>query len=356
MITILDRYLMRQFLPIFVVAAGMFMTLVSLIDLFANLVRYLNYEVSFQQIFQVSLFYLPKSFSYAMPVSLLFAAAYTLGDLYGRNELTSIFSSGIPFWRFSMSLVFMGLLASIFSFYFDDVVVIPTLKKKNDLSRTLLRQQRTENNSDIVIKAMNGQLIYSVDFYDRTGQILNGVSIVEQNPRGEFISLIRSPQAVWNGEHWLFSNAVIYQWEDGLLRVGPLPETDRYREQPDAFRRSAVNVEELSARDAGLLVKDLKNAGLPFIEAQADYYHRFSFATASLVVMILSISMGGRFRKNILLMSLLASLGSAVIFYVMEMISMMMARLGYIPPFIGAWFPVGAFIVIGALMLRSAKT
>jgi lipopolysaccharide export system permease protein len=356
MILILDRYLLRQFLPICAVAAGMFMMLVSLIDLFANLVRYLSYEVPFSQIIQVSLFYLPKSFSYALPVSLLFAAAYTLGDLYGRNELTTVFSSGIPFWRFSMPLILIGFIASVFSFYFDDLVVIPTLTVKNDLSRTLLHQQQKENNSDIVIKARNGQIIYSVDYYDRTNEVLNGVSIVEQNARGEFISLVRAPRAVWNGEFWELADAVIYQWERELLRVRPLPETDIYREQPGIFRRNAVNVEELRARDAGLLVKDLKNAGLPFIEALSDFYHRFSFATASFVVMILSVSMGGRFRKNILLMSLLASLGSAVIFYVMEMISMMMAKLGYIPPFVGAWFPVGTFIVAGVLMMRSAKT
>jgi lipopolysaccharide export system permease protein len=55
-------------------------------------------------------------------------------------------------------------------------------------------------------------------------------------------------------------------------------------------------------------------------------------------------------------MSLATSLIVAVVFYVMEMISMMMARLGYIPPLAGAWFPVFVFIVIGALLLRSAKT
>jgi lipopolysaccharide export system permease protein len=279
-----------------------------------------------------------------------------LGDLYSRNELTSIFSSGIPFWRFSLSLVIIGLAASCFSFYFDDKVVIPTLRVKNDLSRVYLHQQHTETNSDIVIKARNGELIYSVDYYDHTAMALNGVSIVEQNENGEFVSLIRSAKAVWDEDHWKFTNAIMYSWEDGILLSHMLQETDAYREHPDTFRRNAVNVEELGARDAGLLVKDLKIAGLPFIAALADYYHRFSFPTASFVVMILSISMGGRFRKNILLMSLLASLSAAVVFYVMEMISMMMAKLGYIPPFIGAWFPVAAFIVIGVLLLRNAKT
>jgi lipopolysaccharide export system permease protein len=353
---ILDRYLAKQFLPIFAVAAAMFVMLLSLIDLFVNLVRYLNYEVPFLQIMRVCLFYLPKSFSYAMPISLLFAAAYTLGELYARNELTSIFSSGIPFWRFCMSLVFIGLLASVFSFFFDDLVVIPTLRVKNELSRRFLRQQTTENNSDVVIKARNGQLIYSVDYYDHTAQVLNGVGIVELDPGGEFISLIRAPRASWNGEYWVLQNPVIYQWENEILRTRPLPANNMYREHPDTFRRNAVKAEELPSRDVGFLVKDLKAAGLPFVEALADYYHRFSYATVSFVVMILSISMGGRFRKNILLMSLLASLVAAVVFYVMEMISMMMARLGYIPPVVGAWFPIFIFIIIGVLLLRSTKT
>jgi lipopolysaccharide export system permease protein len=353
---ILDRYLVRQFMPIFVVAVAMFMLLLSLIDLFANLVRYLNYEVPFSEIMRISLFYLPKRFSYALPISLLFASAYTLGDLYARNELTSIFSSGIPFWRFSLPLVFIGLFASFLWFFFDDNVVIPTLRVKNELSRRFLRQQISESSSDIVIKARQGQLIYSVDYYDNTAKVLNGISIVEQDERGNFVSLIRSQRAVWTGEYWDFVDPIIYYWGGTILRSGPLPPTDAYREQPDTFRRHTVKAEELPAMQVRLLVQDLKAAGLPFIEAQADFYHRFSFATVSLIVMILSISMGGKFRKNILLMSLLASLSAAVIFYVMEMITMMMARLNYIPTVIGAWFPVIVFIIIGLLLLRGAKT
>jgi lipopolysaccharide export system permease protein len=353
---ILDRYLVKQFFPIFLVAISMFVLLLCLIDLFANIWRYLSYEVPLKDILRVSFYYIPKSISYAMPISLLFAAAYTLGDLYARNELTSIFSSGIPFWRFSIPLLVIGLFASVFAFYFDDAVVIPTLRIKNTLSRTYLHQQRTEDNSDIVIKTQNGRLIYWVDYYDYVEQVLNGLSIVEQNEKGEFVSEVRAPRASWNGEYWVLSNPVVYKYEGDLLRVKTLEETGIYREHPDAFRRSAVEVEELPFREAWFLVEDLKNAGLPFIKALADYYHRFSFPTASLVVMVLSISMGGRFRKNILLMSLLASLSSAVVFYVMEMITMMMARLGYIPPIVGAWFPVGSFIIIGFIFLRSAKT
>jgi len=353
---ILDRYLLRQFAPIFIAALGMFAFLLSLIDLFAHLVRYLNNEVPFREIMRISAFYLPQAFSYALPISLLFASAYTLGDLYARNELTSIFSSGIPFKRFSLPLLLLGLAASVFSFFFDDIVVVPTMRSKNELTRRALRQHVVEHNSDVVIKARGGQLIYAVDFYDHIGQILNGISIVEQNAQGDFVSLIRAPRATWNGDYWNFVNPVIWFWDDGFLRAAPLPPTSEFREHPDAFRRSAVRPEELGALELRHLVSDLRAAGLPYAEAAADFFHRFSFATVSFIVMVLSLSMGGRFRKNILLMSLLASLSAAVVFYVIEMITMMMARLGQIPPFVGAWFPVAFFVALGLLLLGGAKT
>lgn len=352
----LDKYLTKQFFPVFLVGISMFGMLISMIDLFANLPRYLSYEVSLTDVLRVSLYYLPKSFSFALPVAIIFAAAYILGELYARNELTSVFASGIPFWRFSVPLLVIGLTASLFSFFFDDFVVIPTLKMKNELSDTLLHQQRSEFQADIVVKARNGQLIYAADYFDTESLNLHGLSIVKQDESGDFLSLIRAQRANWNGEYWELVNSVIYEWDNGFLRYKAYESGDEFREEPDTFRRNLVNVEELQFNDARLLVRDLKTAGLPFIDALADYHHRFSFATVSFVVTILSISMGGRFRKNILLMSLVSSLLAAVVFYVVEMITMMMARLGYIPPLVGAWFPVFIFIFLGIILLRTAKT
>jgi len=353
----LDRYLVKQFLPVFIVSISMFALLVLLIDLFTNLSRYLSYEIDPRDVLRVCILYLPKSFSYALPISLLFATAYTLGELFARNELTSVFAAGIPFWRFSMAFLAIGLAASILTFFFDDIIVIPTLRQKNELSRVLLRQQRSEFQSDIVVKAKGGLLTYAIDYFDAESKSMYGVSIINQDESGAFLSLIRAQRAGWQGEYWVFTNPVIYEWaENGIMRYRVFENNDEYREEPDTFRRNLVNVEELPFTDAGLLVRDLRAAGLPFTEALADYHHRVSFATVSFVVIILSISMGGRFRKNILLMSLLSSILSAVVFYVIEMVTMMMARLAYIPPVVGAWFPVLVFTALGVLLLRTAKT
>jgi lipopolysaccharide export system permease protein len=352
----LDRYLLRQFAPVFVVSVAMFMMLLTLIDLFAHLVRYLNNEVPAREILRASFLYLPQSFVYALPIALLFASAYTLGDLYSRNELTSVFASGIPFWRFSMPLLALGFAASFFSFFFSDTVVVPTMRMKNELTRVMLNQAAPEDRSDIVIRARYGKLIYAVDFFDNHAQILNGVNIIEQDADGRLVSLIRAPQAVWNVDHWAFVNPVIWEWQYDSLHIRTLESTNEFREGPDIFRRNMVEVEELRVRDAYLLIGDLRATGLPVAEALVNFHRRFSFSSVSFIVIILSLSMGGRFKKNVLLMSLLASLAAAVVFFVVEMLSMMLAQAGYINPATGAWFPVLLFIAAGIGLLRTAKT
>jgi lipopolysaccharide export system permease protein len=353
---IFDRYIVRHFVPVFFVAVGLFVLLFLLIDLFMNMVPYLDNFAPMDQILLVSVYYIPKSFTFALPISLLFAVAYTLGDLYARNELTTIITAGVPFWRLIASFLVIGFCMSFFAFFFEDNIAIPTYRIKTTMTRTLRHQQIQENNSDIVIKTHSGNRIYAVDFYDYDKLVLNGVSVIEKDDNGNFLSQIRAPSARWFEGHWVFSNPVIYSWQDDTITVNALIPSDKYDEDPELFRRSAVNPADLSAKDAAELANDLHEAGLPYTAALADVYHRYSFSTVSFIVIILSISLGGRFRKNILMMSLLVSILCAVSFYVVEMVTMMLGRLGYISPFLGAWFPVFLFIIIGTVLVRYSKT
>ncbi len=352
----LDRYLLRHYIPVFLVALAMFVVLLSLIDLFANLWRYLSYEAPGAEILKVVLHYLPKCVSYALPISLLFASAYTIGTLYSQHELTVVFISGIPLWRFTFPLLLLGGLVSLGSFFFEDRIVIPQYALKKELSRTLLKQKRSGNNSDIVVKSDQGRLVYAVDFYNDIDTSLNGLSIIQRDPEGKLSALIRARKASWESGVWKLENATAYTWDQGVLVSKTYQDSLGYTENPAIFRRNAVEVGELSVRDAGLFIADLRTAGLPYYGALADYYKRYAFSVTPLVVLLLSIPMGGRFRKNILLMSLLSSLMAAVLFYVAQMLTMMLAKLGYIPAFWGAWTPVFLFIIIGSGMVRSART
>ena len=353
--TTLDRYLVRQFFPVFFAALALFTMMIVLIDLFLFLTRYLSNGAAFPAILKVSLFYIPKSISYALPISLLFASAFTLGDLSSKNELLMILGAGIPFLRFCLFFIIIGAAASIFAFFFEDRAVIPALRQKNRMNRELL-MSAAENFSNIVIKLEEGRLVYAVDYYDPVSLSLIDVTIIEMDENKNLYSIVYAPRAEWTGSGWNFSDSLYYTWDNGFLRpIAGEPDTEKYREDPETFRRSSVSAEDLNVRDTALLIRDLRRAGLPVASALTNYYQRFSFSAVPFVVIFLSLTVSGRFKKNTLLLSLLASLGTAVIYYVIEMISMMSARAGILHPFLGAWIPVFVCTAAGFILLKNAE-
>ncbi|MDR1505716.1 MAG: LptF/LptG family permease [Treponema sp.] len=352
----IDKYLVKQFVPVFAASLLMFMLLVILIDLFVNLARFLDNGAEMAQILKISVYYFPQSLLYALPVSLLFSSAYMLGDLYSRNELTSMLCSGIPFARLCLPLFLAGAAFSFFSFFFEDNAVIPALRVKKELTSLILRNQNMEGSSDVVIKTGGGRIIYAVDHFDRTSGTLNGVTIIELDENNAFKSLVRAWKAEWDGTAWELSGPASYQYRDGFVKMTEGEERGKFTADPEMFWRSSIAPEDLKARDAALHITDLKNSGLPSASAKADYHHRFSFSTVCFVVIFLSVTLGGRFKKNILLLNLLASLGVAAVFYVIEMVTMMSARVGILPPVMGAWIPVFACTAAGVFLLCYAKT
>ncbi len=74
------------------------------------------------------------------------------------------------------------------------------------------------------------------------------------------------------------------------------------------------------------------------------------------ITVFLSIGLSGKSKKNVLLVSLALCVSAAVLYYVFQMVTMLMAKFGYLTPLAGAWLPVIVFIGISIVLLRFART
>jgi lipopolysaccharide export system permease protein len=339
-----------------------FVLILELVELFANLWRYINNEVTIIQMLQVFLYFIPRCINLSLPMALLFSVSFTLGNFYANNELIAVFGSGVSLLRFVSSLLVFGILLSAFSFLFEEKVVIDTFRIKNDLTHQLLRQSDSQNNSNPTVIDMNGRIIYSADFYNDKDVTLSNIIVIEKDEEGSLFQTINSEWAEWKEDSnlWEFHRCRRYffnedsgfyeiKYED--IYLNPLMNA-----LPFTFRKIVRNVDEMKLTDAKQWITSLKKAGLPYAEALTTYYRRFSFALTPFIVCLLSSAIGGRFKKNILLMSLLTSLIVSVVFYVMQMIMAIFANLGYISPATGAWTPFIFFSITGFLAYRWAHS
>jgi lipopolysaccharide export system permease protein len=356
----LQRMVIKSFLPTFLLSIIFFVLLLQLVDIFAYIWRYINLGVPFSQIALVQWYYMPKCISFSISPSLLFAVAYTLGTYYSNNELIAVFGSGISLFRLVAPLLFFGILTSFGSFYFEENIVIDSYTMKNTMSQDLLKQRKSLSNTNVTVLSEGGRLVYHAEYYNDSARVLRELILIERDDDGRIIGRIDAEQAVWAEGEWDLQNVRIFSWdEEGKF----LLEENRSRfsrmdisENPDTFRKTIRNIGEMSADEAGLWVESLENAGLPYREPLTEYYKRYSFAVTPLIVVFLSCAVGGRFKKNILLMSLLLSLVVSVLYYVSQLVSSLLAKSGILTPLLGAWGPFIIFFVAGLWLFRTAKT
>jgi lipopolysaccharide export system permease protein len=352
--------LLRIFTVLFLIAILFFVLVLQLLDVFANLWRYLAQDTPLAAILHIAWLYLPKCISYSVASALLFAGSYSLGILYKNNELIAILGSGLSLYRLVLPLLLLGLALSVGGFYFEETVVIDSFQAKNRVFRATIKQEVSLSNTNVTVMNEDSRTIYQVEYYNDKRQSLTQVLILRRDVEGKFASRIDADWAEWNGRNWVLHNGRRYlnNLQAGSVveeKIGILDDKELV-EPPATFRKTTRRIEELQSAQARDWVTRLRRAGLPFREALTEYYKKFFFALNPLIVVLLASGIGGRFRKNVLLMSLLAALILSVIYYVGQMISLILAKNGLIPPLAGAGIAFVVFLVGGLLLLRTART
>jgi lipopolysaccharide export LptBFGC system permease protein LptF len=118
---ILDRYILREWLKIFVVTAFGFPLIVLLIELADNLDDYLVRGLEPGAIALAYVFSLPDKIFLILPAAVLFATVFSLGSMSRHSELAAAKASGRSFYRMFVPIFFASVMAAGTGFMIGEV-------------------------------------------------------------------------------------------------------------------------------------------------------------------------------------------------------------------------------------------
>ena len=355
-------YLFKKVFPLFIGAVFFFALVLNLVDLFMNIATYLQNNCPVKDILMVMLYYVPKTIWWAVPVAVLFSTSYALSEMYVANEIQALLASGVSLFRFTAPLLIVSFAMAFGLFAFENKFVVQTYDKKNVLQARLLDKTKSENNSNVIVLSDNGRIIYKAERYIENQKRLRTCIFVFRDDEKNLQAVIYCTQAQWNADMqiWELERPVQYEPVPGenTLHITPVSSewTSKLTESYEIFRKTNVDVESVTAAEAKVYVNHLKKAGLPYNEELSEYYKKYAFPFIVFIVVFLSIGLTGKTRKNVLLISLASCIAASVLFYVTMMVTMILAKHGYISAFSGAWSPVIFFTIISVVLLRFART
>ncbi len=354
----LDRMLLREFFPVFVSSLLFCVLILQLVDLFDHIVNYIEREVAVEAIVRQQVLYVPQTLVWGFPLSLLFAVSFAMGSLYSNNELIAVLGAGRRLGRFLIPLLVFGAISGPLLLWFEDSVVIDSRRVKEAEQRQLLGAG-VAGGTNTTVASDGGRLVFFTEYYARASDTMDRVTVVERNENGELLRRVTARRARWDGDIWILEQAIVFEWDEG----GEVSarETSEYRNrdytvEPEVFRRGSQSVEDMRLGQARQFVEQRRNAGLPYRGARTEYLNRYAFAMTPFIVTLIAGAVGSRLKRSILLLSILLAMSIAVVFYGFEFVATMMARFGYITPELGAFVPVGVFLIVAFSLLARART
>ena len=323
------------------------------VNLFMNLDSYVNSELGFFTIFKLTLLYTPEALIFALAPSLLFASTYHLSQMQANNELISIYNAGISYRKIIIPILFLGLVFSLLQFAFTEMVAIPASRDSKVMQDELFGLRSTFDNRNITLSDPEQRFVVHASHYNDNTKTIRDLTLILQDETGQLKSRIDATSASWDEGLgiWTFFDVVTHDLDPVNQSVASKRDTsvviENFDLEPSYFRNisSDIKTMELFAAVKYLERIHLLNPKL-WYETATDFANRVLGSLTPLILIFIACTINYRYKKNVLLFSIITSLFIAVIYYVVQMVTLIMAKQGVIGPVWGMVIPMIVIVSI----------
>ncbi len=318
---ILDRYAVRQVLPVWLWCLIVFIFLSCLIDLFEHLDEILRYHIPMAIVLQYYVNFVPFVFVRASPLALLLSAAFVATRLSRHQELLAMNASGTSLLRASVPFVFVGWLASLLVFVVNDRVVPRTAAVYEEIQQEFFHGRSAQTTLENVAVTDPFNRLYHARELNLKTKELSSLTVLEHDVHNRPTKNLYASRAIWTPHGWLLLYGTIYRvGPKGALRGDPEPFTERlitYPVTPDSFRQPEARPETMRYSQLRLLISRLKQIGLTNVRRyEVELMSKLTLPLMNLVMCLIAFagSTQPQLRGN--LRGLGLSLGWGMAYYI----------------------------------------
>lgn len=356
--TIIDRYIARQFLTTFLFSLLSFAALFILINLIENLDRFMDRKITVDRIILFYLSGLPDTFLLTSPLSVLLSSLFVTGKLSMQSELPALKSAGVSLTRL-MKPYLLVTLAITGANMLNSCLIAPSMYdwSKGFEKRYLKKQQEMDEGAIHIRESKNRILTVGQINRDRRSASTASLETFDQS---RLVSRIDadSLRIISGGRRWVFHNTRKRTFANGIetLTTNPGADTLKLALSKNTFRMIDTDPDEMNLVQHYDFIHQKKQSGLPGLEkAEVKLQTKIALPFASMIIVMIGVPLSTRKKRSGLAFEAAISLLIGM-FYLG--ILKTVGNLGYsglIDPVIAAWLPNILFLLTGAALYRSAN-
>ncbi|HXV37094.1 MAG TPA: LptF/LptG family permease, partial [Myxococcota bacterium] len=345
----LPRYIASRFCQLALLSFAILLVAYLLIDIMERLAWFSRYEATGMEVLRFYGARVVLLASRVIPMSLLVATALTVSLLAVEGELMGMRACGIPAPRALMPVLIIAALVVPAAALLDNVLVPRANALADELKRSEIKGVYSELLDDKRKSAVwqrFGNKVLEAERFDPDRGYASFLSIYELADDRLPVKRIDASSArhVGNG-WWQLSDARAIEVSEGNVRTVPAEHFANLGEALPA----EVDTMHLSVADLRALIRDAERDNVDPRPLRVDYHVKLAQPLACIVLpaLLLFFAVGGPpfpGPAQTLLLSVVVGIG----YILLTGVSRSMGYGGVMPPAIGGWGPLIAFLAVAS--------
>lgn len=352
---ILDKYIIKQVIELFIMGVFVFTTIIFASDTFITLIKQIaRFGIPFKVAFIIILLNLPSIIVMTIPMGVLLSTVMTLNRLSLSSEITVMRACGIDINRIAKSIFIFAVVMSLSSFIINESIVPVMTRQAKDLALWALGQKNIPNGKEnFVFKELNDSGALKRLFYVGTckDKTLYNITVLD-NAKDGTLQVLQAKEGRTSPEGWIFEKGATYTiGKRGQVLNTTLFDTSTVQFGIDLTKEMNKNLAK--EMNFSKLLKYLKKSGLQEKDRQIytiALHDKIALPVTTIVFVLIGVPLAitpPRVRYN---RGFLFSILIIFAYYVVRALAISFGEAGSLTPLIAAWLPNIVLTIWGILL------
>jgi LPS export ABC transporter permease LptG len=365
---ILDEYVVREFLGIFLLVLSGFVMLMLVFTFFEDIKDILQRNIPLSTVGAYLINLTPDMLYQITPLAVLIAVLVTFGVLNRNSEIIAMKACGISLYRLVIPIVSIAGLLAVGLFLFDQFY-LPQANRRQEALHNIIKGRPPQTVLHPEQNWIFGQprpgepgRIFYYQFFDPKINEFANLSIFEFDPSTFALSRrIFATRAVWDSADgtWSFLNG----WQRDIAG----PNVTEYRpflktsfveihEDPGYFKKESLQAQEMNFGQLDRYISDLRQSGFDTMRLRVELWHKLAYPLMAVVIAVLAIPFALSMGRRSSLTGIAVAIAVTLAYFVVDGLFGALGNVNYLPAAMAAWSSDILFGLVGSYLLLKTPT
>lgn len=304
--------------------------------------------------------YIPEIIRLTSPLAVFISAIYLTSRLTQKLELSSLQTAGVSLYRLMLPFLVSGVLITGFMFWFNGWIVPTTNQTRLAFEQDYTKDAPGRAEYANIHRQNAPGSILSVNFYERKSKTATSVTLQKFSEQGVLLERVDADRMTWDDSLnvWRLISPVVRHFDEGgesSRQVHMVLDTT-LSIMPRDLARVQGDVEAMTIPDSKRFLATLERTAANHTgPSLVAYYSKFSYPFANLILILLAVPLASVRRRGG--QTIQMGIGLFVAFAYLALMKLVepFGYAGTISPFLAAWLPHVAFLLLSLFVLIRAQ-